>query len=119
MVAIGRLFSRGELNFERVIALGGPAVGRPRLLRTRMGASTEDLLANELAMPECRVVSGSVFAGHHAAGWARYLGRYHLQICALAEGRERQFLGWMMPGFDKYSAVRAYASSMWSDKRTI
>jgi Na+-transporting NADH:ubiquinone oxidoreductase subunit A len=41
-----------------------------------------------------------------------YLGRYHNQISVLREGRERAFLGWMMPGFDKFSVARLFASSL-------
>ena len=37
-MAIGRLFREGRLSTERVIALGGPMVENPRLVRTRRGA---------------------------------------------------------------------------------
>ena len=39
-----------------------------------------------------------------------YLGRYHNQICVVPEGREREFLGWMLPGMDKFSVVKVFAS---------
>ncbi|MDH3589665.1 MAG: Na(+)-translocating NADH-quinone reductase subunit A [Gammaproteobacteria bacterium] len=117
VVAIGRLFRHGELWLERVIAIGGPSVQQPRLLRTRLGASTEDLLAGELAEEECRVISGSVLSGHRAAGWGRYLGRYHSQISVVPEGREREFLGWLAPGFKKYSAINSFASSILRGRR--
>ncbi len=112
VIAIGGLFATGRVPVERVIALGGPAVLRPRLLRTRMGASTVDLLEGELEHAECRVVSGSILSGRRAAGWAQYLGPYDLQISVLREGRDREFLGWAAPGFDKYSAIHAFASSL-------
>lgn len=47
-IAIGQLFLEGELNCERVIALGGPQVKSPRLVKTTLGASLDDLLAGEL-----------------------------------------------------------------------
>jgi Na+-transporting NADH:ubiquinone oxidoreductase subunit NqrA len=47
-IAIGKLFLEGELNCERVIALGGPQVKSPRLVKTTLGASLDDLLAGEL-----------------------------------------------------------------------
>ncbi len=112
VIAIGGLFTTGRIQVERVIALGGPAVLRPRLLRTRMGASTVDLLDGELRQTECRVVSGSILSGRRAAGWARYLGPHDLQISVLSEDRDRQFLGWAAPGFNKYSAIHAFASSL-------
>ena len=40
VAAIGRLFTTGRLDVERVIALAGPGVQQPRLLRTRLGAAT-------------------------------------------------------------------------------
>ena len=47
-----------------------------------------------------------------------YLGRFHNQISVLVEGREREFLSWLMPGFNVYSIVRAYASR-WIGKRAF
>ncbi|MGL4270423.1 MAG: NADH:ubiquinone reductase (Na(+)-transporting) subunit A, partial [Plesiomonas sp.] len=44
VIAVGKLFTTGELYTDRVIALGGPQVNNPRLIRTRLGASTEQLV---------------------------------------------------------------------------
>lgn len=96
-IAIGALFTRGRLSVERVVALAGPAVRRPRLLRTRLGASTEELVRGELRDVECRVVSGSVLSGRRAAGHGAYLGRYHHQVCAVVEG-EAPRGRWLAPG---------------------
>jgi len=85
VIAIGRLFATGHPWVERVVALGGPSVKRPRLLRTRLGASIEDIVRNEMREGACRVISGSVLAGRQASGWGRHLGRFHRQICALPE----------------------------------
>ena len=46
-----------------------------------------------------------------------YLGRYHLQISCLLEGKQREFLGWQMPGFDKFSVTRVFASAWAGAKR--
>jgi len=113
VIAIGRLFTTGRLDPTRVIALGGPPVNRPRLLKTRLGAHIEPLITDELEeSTECRVLSGSVWSGYRAAGWAAYLGRYHQQVTVLAEGREREFIGWLRPGGEKFSVTRAFLSSL-------
>ncbi len=112
VMAIGRLFTTGRLDVARIVALGGPKVTKPRLLRTRLGASTEDLTRDELDEGPVRVVSGSVLSGRDARGWAGYLGRHHLQISIIAEGSEREFLGWLAPGLRKFSASRAFVSSL-------
>ncbi len=109
--AFGRLFTTGRLDVQRVVALGGPTVKNPRLLRTRIGASLVELVTDELEPGENRVISGSVLSGRTAMGdILGYLGRYHLQITALREGRERSFLAWLQLGLNKYSIIRAFAS---------
>jgi Na+-transporting NADH:ubiquinone oxidoreductase subunit A len=110
VIAVGSLFTTGRLPVERVVALGGPMVKEPRLLRTRPGASLADLLRGELKAGESRVVSGSVLGGAAVTDWGAYLGRYDNQVTVLREGREREFLGWMLPGTKKYSVTNAYLS---------
>ncbi|HCL31097.1 MAG TPA: NADH:ubiquinone reductase (Na(+)-transporting) subunit A [Candidatus Latescibacteria bacterium] len=118
VVAMGDLFLTGKINPERVIALGGPLVTRPRLLRTRMGADVLDLVDGELAEgPEARIVSGSLLAGRATGEHLGFLGRWHLQVSAVREGRQREFLGWQAPGTDKFSIKRVFASAMSSGKR--
>jgi Na+-transporting NADH:ubiquinone oxidoreductase subunit A len=111
VIAIGALFTTGQLNVERIVSLAGPTVKSPRLVRTRVGASLEDLTAGELQDVENRVISGSVLYGHEASGPAAYLGAYNLQVSVLKEGRERELFGWIVPGKDKYSALNVYISS--------
>ncbi len=111
VIAIGALFTTGLLNVERVVALAGPVVKRPRLITTRVGANTNDLVAGELDDVESRVISGSVLYGQEAHDWAAFLGAYTNQISVLKEGREREFFGWIVPGKDKYSALNVYTSS--------
>ena len=112
VVTIGRLFETGELAVDRVVALAGPAQTRPRLVRTRLGASTADLLADAPVDEGTRVVSGSLFSGRLAAGdTVGFLGRYHRQVCLIREGRDRELLGWLTLGLGKFSASRTFLST--------
>ncbi|RDE86518.1 Na(+)-translocating NADH-quinone reductase subunit A [Aggregatibacter kilianii] len=106
VIAIGRLFTTGELSVERVVAIGGPQVKNPRLVCTRLGANLSQLTANELKDGENRVISGSVLSGMKAVGPVDYLGRYALQVSVLEEGREKEFLGWITLGSNKFSISR-------------
>ncbi len=110
VIAIGRLFTSGRLSTERIIALGGPQVFNPRLIRTRLGASITELVRDELRAGESRAISGSILSGHHAVGKTAFLGRYHLQVSVLREGRKRELFGWLAPGFQKYSASKVFAA---------
>ncbi len=118
VVAIGKLFATGELDSIRVISLAGPPVQRPRLLRTRLGAAIDDLIRGELADGELRAISGSVLSGRQAKGDVLgYLGRYHQQISVLQEDRQREFLGWLGLGTNKFSVTKVYASSLLPRKK--
>ncbi|AMM82716.1 MULTISPECIES: Na(+)-translocating NADH-quinone reductase subunit A [Pasteurella] len=106
VIAVGKLFTTGELDVSRVVSLAGPQVKNPRLVRTVLGANLSQLTENEVKDGENRVISGSVLSGAKAAGPVDYLGRYALQVSVLEEGREKEFLGWIMPGANKYSLSR-------------
>lgn len=112
VIAFGRLFTTGRLPVEMVVALGGPMVENPRLITTRLGANTSELISGEVKPGDVRVVSGSVLNGHRASGWAAFLGRYDDQLVVLQEGTEREFLSFMRPGFGKFSAARAFAGNL-------
>ena len=111
VIAFGKFFVSGEIPTDRVIALGGPGVKNPRLLRTRVGASLEELLADELNSDEQRIVSGSVLDGTTAAGPMAFLGRFHLQVSVLPEKRDREFLASLTAGADRYSVKRVFLSA--------
>lgn len=117
VIAYGRLFTSGKISVERIVALGGPQVEKPQLLRTRLGANLDELVAGKLAAGENRVVSGSVFGGRHAAGPYAYLGRYHSQVTALLEGRERPFLHYLGLGSNRFSSLPLYISNFLKGKR--
>ncbi len=113
VAAIGRLLLTGKLDVERVVALAGPGVLRPRLLRTRLGAALDELTRGELKPGDLRVISGSVLEGRSAAGPVHgFLGRHDQQVSVLAEGRERELFGWITPGFEKFSVWRVVAGAL-------
>lgn len=112
VIAIGHLFLSGRILTERIVALGGPAVRTPRLIRTRLGACLSELLSDQLHDGENRVVSGSVLSGRSASPALDFLGRYHNQVSVLAEDRQRELLGWCLPGFKRFSVKQVFASSL-------
>lgn len=116
--AVGHLIRTGALDSRRVVSLAGPPVNDPRLLRTRVGASIDALVAGEVAEGELRVISGDVLSGRTAMGEVHgYLSRYDLQVSVLQEGREREFIGWLKPGADKFSTVWAYLGGLMEGKK--
>ena len=116
VIATGKLFTTGRLPVELVVSIGGPMIRNPRLITTRLGANTSELISGEYEHGDVRVISGSVLNGHRAAGWAAFLGRYDDQLTVLQEGTEREFLSFMRPGFGKFSAARAFVGDLFGKK---
>ncbi|WP_422410458.1 MULTISPECIES: Na(+)-translocating NADH-quinone reductase subunit A [unclassified Endozoicomonas] len=112
VIAVGKLFTTGKLFTDRVVALAGPQVEKPRLMRTRLGASTDELAAGELKEGDNRIISGSVFGGRTAKGSFAFLGRYHTQVSVLEEGNERLFMGWINPTVNRYSVLNVLTSGL-------
>ncbi|HAG19163.1 Na(+)-translocating NADH-quinone reductase subunit A [Stutzerimonas stutzeri] len=117
VIAVGKLFTSGRLWVERVVALGGPVVENPRLVRTRLGANLDELTAGELQPGANRVVSGSLLGGRTAHGAFAYLGRYHQQVSCLREGKEREMLHYMRAGVEKHSILNIYISKLMGGKK--
>jgi Na+-transporting NADH:ubiquinone oxidoreductase subunit A len=115
VIAFGYLALEGRIWTERVVAIGGPGARKPRLLTTRLGASLSELTANEIES-DCRVISGSVFAGRTAFEPVDFLGRYHVQVSVLPEDSERRLFGYLSPGTQRHSVLPIYLSKWLGEK---
>ncbi|MHA7878362.1 MAG: Na(+)-translocating NADH-quinone reductase subunit A [Saccharospirillum sp.] len=116
VMALARLVTSGRISTERVVALGGPQVKEPRLVRTRLGASLTELTRDELAEGESRLISGSVFGGRGGVSEVAYLGRYHTQVSVLQEGRDRPMLHYLRAGVNRHSVLNLYVSKLTKGK---
>ncbi|MBD2796241.1 Na(+)-translocating NADH-quinone reductase subunit A [Xenorhabdus sp. 18] len=117
VIAIGKLFTTGELYTDRVVSLAGPQVKSPRLVRTRLGADLLELTQDQLKEGENRIVSGSVLYGMKTDDVRHYLGRFHTLVSVLAEGREKELFGWIAPGVNKFSITRTTIGHFLKKKR--
>ncbi|MFN2353025.1 MAG: Na(+)-translocating NADH-quinone reductase subunit A [Desulfopila sp.] len=112
VIGIGHLFTTGELPTEKIIALAGPAVKDPKLIKTRPGANIEQICSNRLAPAPLRVLSGSILDGREADEFHGFLGRYHNQISALPDKSGRGLFSWGTPGSDRFSIKPIFTSAM-------
>ncbi|MCH5224984.1 MAG: Na(+)-translocating NADH-quinone reductase subunit A [Muribaculaceae bacterium] len=107
-VRIGRL-CEGIADFETLIAVTGPEVSNPHLVKTIVGASIEGILKGfKYEEKGLRIISGNVLTGVKVAldGFIHYPYR---QITVIAEGDDAdEFMGWasMSPG--KFSVKRNF-----------
>jgi len=112
VIAIGKLFLTGFIDINRVVSIAGPHAIKPRLVKTVLGASLDDILEGEYNKAEgCRVISGSVLSGFHATNELAYLGKYSRQITIIKEDLEKHFFGWIKPQPNKFSVMPVLLSA--------
>ncbi len=106
---LGKLFSKGIIDFSLNISVGGPAV-KPSYIKSRIGARF-DLYKDSLLMENVRIISGNVLTGKQV-DFEGFLGFYHSSFSVIEESFERPFIGWLHPGGkSKYSVFNAYLGS--------
>ena len=109
VISIARLFTEGKYDISRIIALAGPQVVKPRYCRIISGASIANLLVDNLKEGDNRIISGDVLTGQQIDENGT-LGFYHTTITVIEEGKEQEFLGWILPGTHKFSASKTFLS---------
>ncbi|MDO4642420.1 MAG: Na(+)-translocating NADH-quinone reductase subunit A [Cardiobacteriaceae bacterium] len=108
VLAIGKFFRCGILDMRRLVAITGPGVKEPKIVRAVSGCAMADLLDNNLCQGEQRVISGSALSGRQVHEDTAYLGVYDQQVTVLPEGRESYFLAFLRPGVGWFSRTNAY-----------
>ncbi len=109
VITIARLFIEGKYDVSRIIAVAGPQVIKPRYYRSVLGARVNNLLDNNVKEGENRIISGDVLTGTRIES-NDSMGFYDTMITIIEEGKNSEFLGWILPGFKKFSASRAFSS---------
>lgn len=115
VIAIGRLFEEGKYNHERIIAMTGSEVNMPQYYRIMSGASIQSLVKDNVSIGNLRYISGNVLTGSRITADG-YLGFYDSQLTIIPEGDYFEFFGWMMPGMDKFSFYKIFASKIFPGK---
>ncbi|TXR53593.1 Na(+)-translocating NADH-quinone reductase subunit A [Reinekea thalattae] len=116
VIAYGALFKSGEIDTARVVSLAGPEVIKPRLVKTQLGASIDELVTGELPEGDFRLISGSVFGGRTASDTVAYLGRHHTQVSVLVNDYSRPMIHFLRLGVNTHSVKTTFLSSLFKNK---
>ena len=121
VAVLGELVSTGVYRPERVIAVAGPQIKNPHYYRIKAGACMASIVAEQVLNPdypkmdsqvpttENRIISGNILSGSQIATDG-FIGAYDSLLSILPEGDYYDFIGWLMPGFKKYSYSRTFLS---------
>ncbi len=115
VLRVAALFLNGVYPAERIVAVTGEeAAGHQRYAKTVEGVSVSTLLGEDNSS-QVRYLSGSILTGKEV-GYSGYLRFYDSQITVIGEGGKREFLGWLYPGFNKYTFSNTFASAFLSER---
>ena len=118
LVIIGELLLTGKFNGERVVALVGSSVEKPRYFVTKLGSEIATMIYDYGISKDAnvRIISGNVLSGKqiHPDG---YLDYYSNTITVIPEGDDYEFFGWNKPIFNKVSVSRALTFSWMFPKK--
>lgn len=108
-VRIGKLCKNGIMDFSTLVAVTGPLVKNPHLVKTFVGASIKGLLNDNIDSDlGARIISGNVLTGIKVDinGFLHYPYR---QITVINEGDDvDEFMGWASLNPGKYSVKRTF-----------
>ena len=107
VIMIGRLFLTGKYDATRIIALAGSEILKPRYFKLLAGSSIEPLVKDNLSTTNVRYISGNALTGTRL-NKIGHLGYYDSLITVLPEGDHYEMLGWIAPGFNKFSLSRSF-----------
>ena len=117
VVIIGKLFNQGIFDASRTVAVTGAQLEKPQYYKTIVGTNIKNILADAvLKKGENRIISGSVLSGSQIPADG-FLGFYDAQITVILEGNEYEFMGWLAPGFNKFSVSRTFFSWLSPNKK--
>jgi Na+-transporting NADH:ubiquinone oxidoreductase subunit A len=109
VIALGRLFTKGIYDASKIIALCGSEVENPCYYRVVSGASVKSIVDGKVSNSVHRYISGNPLTGTQVT-YSSYIGYYDSQISVIPEGNYSEFIGWALPGFNKYSFYRLFWS---------
>jgi Na+-transporting NADH:ubiquinone oxidoreductase subunit A len=118
VIIIGRLFNKGIYDASKIIALTGSEVVNPRYYRIVSGTSVKSIVEGNIQKSDHRCISGNPITGTKVKH-SGYLGYYDAQLTVIPEGKHSEFLGWAMPGFNKFSFYRLFWSWLNPSKKYI
>lgn len=112
LVIIGELLLTGKFNAERIVALVGSSVKKPRYFKTKIGSEVSTMIYDNGVDKNGndRIIAGNVLSGKRIAP-DEFLDYYSNVITVIPEGDDYEFFGWTKPVFDKVSVSRALTFS--------
>ena len=118
VMTLGALFTRGQYDTTRIVALTGEPLEQSGYVRTYMGANISELLKGNTVTGKVRMISGDVLSGQ-AKPPKGYLNAADDQLTVVTEGDDYEMFGWLLPSKARPSISKTYPTTAMSDLRFV
>ena len=112
---IGQFFSTDKYPQYKYYNVGGYSIKTPNIRRSLIGSRVKDIVGDYSS--DALLISGDVLNGKKVE--ENFAVGYHDEIISLVKNNDkREFLGWLMPGFKKYSLTNLFFSKILNNKNS-
>ena len=115
---IGNLFLTGKQNYRKIITVAGSSIADRMHYSVNRGTLISDILFKNKVEKDSRIISGDVLSGS-ISNMDNAIGYYHESITVIPNVANRVFMGWIAPGFTKYSLSNTFMSKILPRKEQV
>ncbi|MCU0599857.1 MAG: 4Fe-4S binding protein [Desulfobacterales bacterium] len=109
VLMIGLFLANGVYPTKRIVTVSKPNENSAICIKTRIGAPLSYLIDEDMTVSVCRWFSGGLFSGRTSSKDS-FLGFYDTSVAVLPASLNKEFFGFLRPGYDKFSMSRAFLS---------
>ncbi|MBW8016302.1 MAG: hypothetical protein FVQ82_08960 [Planctomycetes bacterium] len=112
VLAVDRALTHTKTSLVRIVSIGGPGVKTPEHVKVMAGYPIARIREQYAREGQMRLINGGFFTGRMLGEDEIGLGVEIAGITIIPEHTEREFLGWLRPGFDRSSYSNAFLSTL-------
>ena len=113
---IGYFFSQKKYPSYKYISVGGNGFLKPGYYKQLIGTPISKFLKNNQGK-NIRIISGDVLSGDET-NITQALNYYDEIVSIIKINNHKEFLGWLKPGFNKYSLSNTFLSKIFSNSKS-
>ncbi|MHC5061332.1 MAG: 4Fe-4S dicluster domain-containing protein [Planctomycetota bacterium] len=112
VLAVDRALTLSKPSLSRIISIGGTGVETPVHVKVMSGYPIETIRSKYISSAQARMLAGGALTGVPAEAQMLGIDTECTGLTVVAEHTEREFLGFMRPGWDRSSYAACFLSSL-------
>jgi len=117
ILAIDRALTVSKPCLVRIVSIGGPSVNSPVHLKAMAGYPIQKILDKYVFGPDVRVLNGGILTGEPISPEMLGLDAESRGLTVVPELKDREFLGFTRPGWNRRAYSECFLSSLRKDFR--